>query len=347
MKATAAIFSGPNTSFELIETPVPALYAGETLVRVECCSLCKSDLNTYLGKRIEPTPTILGHEIIGRVVESLAGLKAGERITWGIAAFCGECYFCKACLPQKCEALFKYGHMKVSNDQPLSGGLATHIVLRKGTPIMVVPGELPIGIAALANCSTATAAAAIRLSELRPGSTAAIFGAGVLGLNACALLNSIGVQTVVFDVNPAAAERAVKFGASQSFCNIEEFQEALMSLTENRGADACLEVSGAKAAAQSSLTAVRIGGTVVWAGTAAPTGDVVIEPNSVVRTMLNLRGLHNYGPQDLKTALQFLAENFERFPFADLIGKSFPLAEVNEAFKCATENSGTRVTVVP
>ena len=44
---------------------VPALKEGEILVKILCTSLCRSDIHTYLGKRIEKNPTILGHEIVG------------------------------------------------------------------------------------------------------------------------------------------------------------------------------------------------------------------------------------------------------------------------------------------
>ena len=39
--------------------------AGEALVRVSMSTICRSDIHSYEGRRPNPTPCILGHEIIG------------------------------------------------------------------------------------------------------------------------------------------------------------------------------------------------------------------------------------------------------------------------------------------
>ncbi|HVV99707.1 MAG TPA: alcohol dehydrogenase catalytic domain-containing protein, partial [Planctomycetaceae bacterium] len=65
----AAVFVGQGKPLELRELPVPAPAAYEALVRIECCTICGSDLHTVSGKRTEATPTILGHEAVGTVCE--------------------------------------------------------------------------------------------------------------------------------------------------------------------------------------------------------------------------------------------------------------------------------------
>ena len=161
-KCRAAVFTGAGEPLELTELPVPAtLRDGEALVRVTCCTLCGSDLHSYSGDREVLTPTILGHEILG-TIEAVGGrtpLAIGQRVTWSIAASCGECYFCRNDLPQKCERLFKYGHEQMSEEHPLSGGLATHCHLAPGTTVVEIPSGLPDEVACPANCATATVAA--------------------------------------------------------------------------------------------------------------------------------------------------------------------------------------------
>ena len=68
-KSRAAVFIEAGKPLQLRDVAVPQLAAGEVLVRVRLCTLCGSDLHTYRGKRATPTPTILGHEIIGDVVD--------------------------------------------------------------------------------------------------------------------------------------------------------------------------------------------------------------------------------------------------------------------------------------
>lgn len=68
MESKIAVFYGAGKPLQLEECEIPALHQGEVLVKNEYVTLCRSDISTYTGKRIEKTPTILGHEIVGRVV---------------------------------------------------------------------------------------------------------------------------------------------------------------------------------------------------------------------------------------------------------------------------------------
>ena len=103
----------------LIQTgTLPTLKEGEILVKILCTSLCRSDLHTYQGKRIEKNPTILGHEIMGVIsnfgpsspTHDLRGtlLNKGNKITWAIYASSPEDELSKKGIPQKAKDLFKY-----------------------------------------------------------------------------------------------------------------------------------------------------------------------------------------------------------------------------------------------
>ena len=98
----AAVFHGKDEVIELKQTPVPALPPGGVLVRVRCCTLCGSDIHTADGRRSAPVPLILGHEILGDIVE-IGGdapvfdyrgqpLEVGQCVTWSIAVHCGDCF---------------------------------------------------------------------------------------------------------------------------------------------------------------------------------------------------------------------------------------------------------------
>lgn len=347
MKAIAAIFEESGIPIRLQEVSIPPLKDGEVLVEVTACALCRSDLSTYSGRRIEPTPTILGHEIVGTVVDSRAGAAIGERVTWSIAASCAECYLCNRELSQKCESLFKYGHTRLTDEAPLSGGLASHILLRPGTAIFPVPANLQNEVAVLSNCSTSTAASVIRAGRPQPGDCVVVFGAGVLGLTSAAMLKEQGCQVIAFDPNPASAERALRFGAEHACVEDQALKHIVLERTNGRGADVCLELSGARTAAEAAVSLLRVGGTAAWAGTASPVGQIDLDPNQTVRRMLTLKGIHNYGPAHLETALAFLVENQTKYPFKDLIGDRFRLADVQSAFETADRFPGRRILVEP
>ena len=83
------VFHEVGRPLAIEEHDIPTLSDGEVLVRVTCCTICGSDLHTFNGDRPGPTPSILGHEIIG-VVETFAGavvdvtnrpIKKGDRLT--------------------------------------------------------------------------------------------------------------------------------------------------------------------------------------------------------------------------------------------------------------------------
>lgn len=159
-----AVFAAAGEPLVIREFELPKLVSGELLVRVTCCTICGSDLHTYQGRRSTPTPTILGHEILGVIAALGLGdppvdlqnraLGVGDRITWSIAASCGDCFFCEHELPQKCEHLFKYGHERISPRHPLSGGLAEFCHLAAKTPIVRLPDTLPDLAACPANCAS-------------------------------------------------------------------------------------------------------------------------------------------------------------------------------------------------
>src|SRR4051812_14967549 len=141
--ARAVLFSGAGEPLELIRFPTPEPRGAEMLIRVTCCTLCRSDLHTHAGRRTEPTPTVLGHEIVGRIEafgpdaprRDAAGvpLSVGSRVSWAVAVGCGACFFCADDVPQKCARPYKYGHQRLASERPLGGGLADFIVLVPGT----------------------------------------------------------------------------------------------------------------------------------------------------------------------------------------------------------------------
>ena len=163
-KIRGAVFSAVGSPIQLMEFDPPVLSSGEVFVRVNCCTLCGSDLHSIGGKRSVPMPSILGHEICGTVAELSSTeaatdvdgtpLRLGDRIVWSVAASCGNCERCLHGMPQKCHHLHKYGHSAIRDGYVLSGGLAEGCHLLKGSAIVKVPSGLSDSIAATASCAT-------------------------------------------------------------------------------------------------------------------------------------------------------------------------------------------------
>jgi alcohol dehydrogenase len=304
---------------------------------------------------------VLGHEAVGRIVALGPGepprdgaggaLAIGDRVSWSVAASCGECFFCRHELPQKCTRLFKYGHEACNGAHPLSGGMAEHCHLVAGTAIFRVPEVIPDTVASSANCATATVAAAMRTAGGSRGKTVVIQGAGLLGLTAAAMACVEGAARIlVADIDPRRLATARRFGADDVIDVAQEpnrLADVVQEATGGRGADLILELSGSPDAVRQGLSMLRTGGCYVLVGAVKPIGAVPLDPEQLVRRMWSLHGVHNYAPNDLATAIEFLAAHWDRFPFAELVGEEFHLAQSDEAFECMVATGAVRVAVRP
>ncbi len=343
----------------LIDPPVPG--RGEIVVKVDCCTICGSDLHTATGRRTGPSPSVLGHEIIGTIVDIDdaippqdywgQSLRVGQRVTWGLVVSCGQCANCQIGLVQKCASLFKYGHEKFDG-QRSTGGLADYCTLVANTTVFPLPDELPNEVTCPANCATATVAAAIRtLSETNQiaARTILITGMGMLGLTACAMIAEQGAANIICaDTDQQRLNLATAFGATHlvSATDPAELTAALDSCS-NKGVDAAFDFSGVNSAVHTCLNSLRVGGTAILAGSVFPTDLLGFSPEQIVRRMLTIRGIHNYIPADLANALEFLRNHSTKYPFSKLVEHTFCLDDTEQAFRYATDHSPVRVAVIP
>ncbi len=356
--ARSILFHGVGKPLELVETPTPKPIGTEIRVDVTYCTLCRSDLHTYTGARTEPTPLILGHEIVGRISEfgqdalrvDATGqpLNIGDRITWAVVVGCRDCFFCENDLPQKCVSLKKYGHTQTTPHTPNGGGLADTLILAPNTVVYRLSDNLSDRIAAPANCSTATVAALLRVAKTGYTSVG-IMGAGLLGLIACAMFNALGIpQIIACDPDESCREQAKRFGATHTLNpNYSDWLEKAKGLTHGYGVDLVLELAGVAASVANSVELVRIGGQLILAGTVSPVQGKGLDPEKIVRKCVSVTGMHNYHPLDLRTALSFLEAHQNRYPFESLVGPEYPLEETETAFRTAQTLRGKRVAIRP
>jgi threonine 3-dehydrogenase len=357
---SAAVFVGANLPFELRQFPRPTLGSGEALVRVECCTICGSDLHTVSGARTEATPSILGHEVVG-FVEAVGDappadidgrpLRGGDRVTWSTAVSCGVCDRCERGLPQKCRTLAKYGHEVAEGRMALSGGLAEFVLLRAGTAVVRIVEKIPAEVICPVNCATATIAAALRAAGEIHGRSVLILGAGMLGLTAAAMSQFRGAKLVVAcDTNPQRLQQASRFGAShpvQWQPDAKQFSRHLVEQTRAGAFDIVLELSGAPDAVEAACVLGDIGAHVVLVGTVMKSRPIQVDPESVVRRCLSIHGVHNYAPIDLKNAVKFLEDFGAAYPFAELVEHTYSLGEINAALDVAVRNRPIRIAIRP
>lgn len=360
LPARTMVWPGVGQPHELREVTAVELGPGDALVAVELATICGSDLHTTAGHRSSPAPSVLGHEQVGTVVALGAvdgtALAIGDRVVWSVFVSCGQCDRCARGLQQKCRSLGKYGHEAVRDEWQLSGGFASHVHVRAGTAIVRVPDSVSAELAAPASCGTATAWAALEKAEqvVRfEGATVLISGAGLIGLTATAMARERGARVIVSDPDESRRELAERFGAAATIDPTsgtpfaESLAIALAEIAAHDGVDVAIEASGSSRAVEASLAAVAVGGVLVLVGSVSPAPPVALDPERVVRGLLTIRGVHNYGASDLSAAVAFLAERGTAYPFASLVGGRFELPELDEAITVAARGDAVRVAVAP
>ena len=359
-ECNAAVFIEPGKPLEMRKFNLPhKLEPGAALCKVKMSTICGSDLHTISGRRTEPAPLILGHEIIGEIVALGSDLendgfgdklKIGDRVSWSIMASCGRCFYCGLDLPQKCEKLRKYGHTCCNEPPHLTGGYAEYIYLFPGTAIYKIPADIPDEIATPANCALSTVINAVETIGLNKKETVLIQGAGLLGLNLVALAVEAGVKKIfVTDVVKSRLGLAGKFGAN--FCiNVkdlacEEVVSQIRDRTDGYGVDVAFEICGVKEAVGLAVESLRIGGRYLIAGLVMPGSDLGIDGNQLTRKYLTVKGIHNYNPKHLGMALRFLEKCSRKYPYDELVGRVFSLSQINEAIESASTGKHIRIGV--
>ena len=353
------LFHGAGTPMELVRFSEPSPRGAELLVRVTCCTLCRSDLHTHAGLRNQPNPTILGHEIVGRIEafgpeasrSDARGLpvSVGSRVSWAVAVGCGRCFFCTEDLPQKVRAPLQVWSRAGDTGTALGRRTRRHgdtdagdRLVRRARRRLRPSGrarELRHG-----DYRSHAKARGLGCRASRPG----VRGRHAGGDGVRFMAQAAGASTVLAsDPDPSCLERAAAFGATHTFSSRPDEQSARVGeATQGRGADVVLELAGVPASVTASLSLVRTGGILILAGTVSPVGDVGFDPESVVRRMLTIRGVHNYSPRDLESALTFLAGPGRGFPFESLVAAEYPLDQAEQAFAKARAHPGVRIAVV-
>ncbi|WP_454884212.1 zinc-dependent alcohol dehydrogenase family protein [Sphingomonas oryzagri] len=125
----------------LVERPVPTPGAGEVLLRVLACGVCRTDLHVIDGEVAASLPIVPGHEIVGEVVslgEGVTDARIGDRlgVPW-LGRTCGTCPYCRSDHENLCDR-------PVFTGAGRDGGYATHVTAdaRYCLPIPAMFGDV-------------------------------------------------------------------------------------------------------------------------------------------------------------------------------------------------------------
>jgi len=319
----------------LEEVPAPgAPGPDEVKVRVKNVGVCGSDVHYYkrgrIGDFVVEKPMILGHETGGEVVEvgsAVKRLKVGDKVAMEPGIPCRKCEFCKTGKYNLCQTIFFWA------TPPDHGSLAEYVIHPADFCF-----KLPEGVSTAEGSMIeplAVGVHACNLARVKGGSSAAVLGAGPIGLLAMQVALAYGAATAIAtDVSPSRLALAQSLGAALTINPAkEDVVKRVMEATDGKGVDLVLECSGAAQAITQAVDLVKPGGTIVWVGMTHPP-EVPLNQVKLIVKEIRTQGVFRYA-NAYPTAVNLVAAG--RIRLAPLITARFPFARAIEAIElCAT-----------
>lgn len=316
--------------FRLVEREVGPVGPGEVRVRVNAVGICGSDLHSYSEGAIGDTPAqypmVLGHEPAGTVASVGAGVtgwSAGDRAALEPALYCYHCEQCRAGRHNICENIRFLS-------TPGHAGFFREFVDLPAASLLAIPKRLPMPVATLVE-PLAVALHSVRLAAVGLGETAAVIGAGPIGLLTVACLRAAGASRI-WVVEPVAHRRemARRMGAAEAIDpGAVDAARQIVADAGGRGVDCALDCAAKEHTINCAIRCVRNGGRVALTGIhSQPMVPFEVSPmRRKELTIFNVRR-SNHEPE---AALELLLARMEWF--APLVTHTRPLDRIAEAFR--------------
>lgn len=329
----------PERTIEVVDIPEPGVTAGSVKVRVERCGICGTDLVA----RTSPNPrwavgSVLGHEIVGTVVEVGAGVSdwaTGDRVALYHGSPCGQCEMCTSgrdylCLDHLDSAL---GHGVAQ------GGYAEHIVV---SPALLhgIPDSLSFDQAGITE-PLAIAFHGVNKSTAQPGDAVCILGAGPIGAMTAAALKARGIDDLVF-VDPNPARRALMERSGYRAIDLAAVKADGFSALGGRRPTAVFECTGHVEAAGLAVELIAYNGRIILQG--VPKAPVLISQYSVVQKEVEIVGSASCTQEEMEEAIGHLAAG--RVRAEDIVTAVVPLEQADAMFDALLDPTGNQLKVL-
>ncbi len=242
---------------------LPPLQNGQARVRIHACGVCGSDIGIFAGTHPRAkAPLILGHEFIG-VIEEIRGDTNGFSVGDRVAAYpllsCGHCFACRTGIPHVCNTLKILG---IDQD----GGIAEYT--NCSTDVLFKIDDDVSDIAAACIEPLAVATHTLHRSGFKPLDSAAIIGAGPVGILIGIMLQHSGAsRIVVSDIDELRLQVCREFGFETiNPQHGRSLGEYVKETTQGVGVDVVFECAGVEASAAEMTYPCRIDGTICLVG---------------------------------------------------------------------------------
>ncbi len=331
----AMILQSPShLTTEDLATPAPG--ENETLVRITHSGVCGTDLKIYEGGIPVEYPRIMGHEMIGEVVESNnSDVKSGTRVIVDPVYYCGNCYHCRIGQEHLCPKGGVLGRDR-------NGGFAEHM-LAPSSAVFPLPDTISGETAPLIQVMT-TCLHAQRLVNVFPGDAVVVYGLGVTGQLHIQLAKARGAYPVIgITRSPERRALAEKLGADFTFSPADDPHQKILELTEGRGADLVIESVGAVSVLAEAINVARIGGRLLLFGiyTAKEAALPLYQLYFKELLVINGRAAKH---EDYPACINLVAQGAVQLD--PLVSHVLPLDELQKAITMLSERDDQRMKVI-
>jgi S-(hydroxymethyl)glutathione dehydrogenase/alcohol dehydrogenase len=362
MKIRAAVLEDFGEPLVVQDVELAEPNRGEALVRLVACGVCHTDLYTASGA--DPTgyaPSVLGHEgagVVERVGEGVTLVAPGDHVITLFAPECGACIHCLSPRTNRCIAIrdqqnagyMPDGTTRLSRDgEPLRHFMGTstfaeyavipEIALAKVSPDAPLDGCAPFA------CGLSTGiGAALYTAQVEPGSTVAVFGAGLVGLGAVVGARLAGAERIIaIDLSEERLAHARHHGATDTRLADDEVVDWIRTETGGYGADYTFEATGSVAVMRQAVEAAREAwGLATMIGVAGKGEVLEVVPRFLI-TGRRVTG-SSFGGVKGRTQVPLLVDRWlaGEIDVDSLISHRLTLDQVNEGFELMHHQDGIR-----
>lgn len=335
MVMRAAVFKEEGKPLSLEEVPFPQRNDGEVILKVRAAGICHGDVHLVLGEwngdLSIKLPVILGHEIVGELIEDGKRFKRGDQVILYSNIGCGTCKYCRAEKPQYCE------NVKVVGVQ-MNGGFAEYVSVPESY-LFKVEGD-PIKLAPLADAGVTAFNAT---NGIGMGDSVALLGTGSVAFIAAQILKSRGAEIIMGGRNPAKLAKAEELGIPTVLMKRKDnmnMSQTLFSYSQ-RKFDYVLDFVGAESTLQDSMWLLSREGELRIVGEFG--GFLNVPEQLIVLRGLKVRGILYGSMNDMKDVIKAYEQgSFKTLPVP------YKLDEINDAINDIIEDKVIgRAVVIP
>jgi len=338
--------------------PVPDIGPDEALLKVEMVGICSTDVKIYQGKITTfPLPLIMGHETVGsiaRIGSNAArkwGVREGDRVVVEGNISCGACEPCLTGNYRVCRNQLGYG-LRTSCDVPphLWGAYSQYMYIAPGSVVHEINENVPLKAGVLITAVIGNGVQWVCfLGGARIGDTVLIQGMGVQGLSAIVAAREAGAKQVIVSGLSADRERfglASRLGADYVIAVDEvDLVGRVTELTDSRGVDVVLDVTGSAVSFGWALEAVRKQGTVVEAGLIGGDAQVPVILDRMVQKEIRVQGALSKGYDGVAAAIAIVESG--KYALEEMVTAEYSLSDCERALQMAGgEGDGRPLKVV-